>query len=84
MDKLIILIASISFSYYFVEIAGIPKWIKRKLNFDRFQRLKPLDCISCLSVWVAVALFLCPIIISQFIATIFLTGIIANKIECKY
>lgn len=84
MDKLTIIIASICFSYYFIEIAGIPSAIKRRLNYDRFKRLKPLDCLSCLSVWVAVALFLCPIIVSQFIATIFLTGIISNKIECKY
>jgi hypothetical protein len=81
MDKLIIIIASISFSYYFIHIAGIPFWIKRKLNFGRFQRLKPLDCLTCLSVWVAIILFFCPILTSQFLATIFLSGIIANNIK---
>ena len=81
MDKLTIIIASISFSYYFIEIAGIPSLIKRKLNFGRFQRLKPLDCLTCLSVWVAVILFFLPIIAPQFIATIFLSGIIANNIK---
>jgi hypothetical protein len=81
MDKLIIIVASISFSYYFIEIAGIPNAIKRKLNYGRFQRLKPLDCLTCLSVWVAVFLFFCPILTSQFLATIFLSGIIANTIK---
>jgi hypothetical protein len=81
MDKIVIIIASVSFAYYFIKIAGIPHWIKRKLNFHRFQRLKPLDCLTCLSVWVAVALFFCPIIAPQFIATIFLSGIIANNIK---
>jgi len=81
MDKLIIIIASISFSYYFIHIAGIPFWIKRKLNYGRFQRLKPLDCLTCLSVWVATILFFCPILSSQFLATIFLSGIIANNIK---
>jgi hypothetical protein len=81
MDKLTIIVASISFAYYFIEIAGVPFWIKRKLNFHRFQRLKPLDCLTCLSVWVAVFLFFCPILTSQFIATIFLSGIIANNIK---
>ena len=81
MDKLIIIIASISFSYYFIHIAGIPFWIKRKLNYGRFQRLKPLDCLTCLSVWVASILFFMPIIAPEFIATIFLSGIIANKIK---
>jgi hypothetical protein len=81
MDKLIIIVASISFSYYFIHIAGIPFWIKRKLNYGRFQRLKPLDCLTCLSVWVAAILFFCPILSSQFLATIFLSGIIANNIK---
>lgn len=81
MDKLVIIVASISFAYYFIEIAGIPHMIKRKLNYGRFQRLKPLDCLTCLSVWVAVFLFFCPILTSQFIATIFLSGIIANNIK---
>jgi len=81
MDKLIIIVASISFSFYFIEIAGIPQAIKRKLNYGRFQRLKPLDCLTCLSVWVAVFLFFCPILTSQFLATIFISGIIANYIK---
>ena len=81
MDKLIIIIASISFAYYFIEIAGIPHAIKRKLNYGRFQRLKPLDCLTCLSVWVAVILFFLPAIAPEFIATIFLSGIIANNIK---
>lgn len=81
MDNLTIIVASISFAYYFIEIAGIPHWIKRKLNYGRFQRLKPLDCLTCLSVWVSVALFFMPIIAVQFIATIFLSGIIANSIK---
>ena len=81
MDKLLIIVASISFSYYFIEIAGIPSFIKRKLNFGRFQRLKPLDCLTCLSVWVAVILFFMPAIAPEFIATIFLSGIIANNIK---
>jgi hypothetical protein len=81
MDKITIIVASISFAYYFIEIAGIPHAIKRKLNYGRFQRLKPFDCLTCLSVWVAVFLFFCPILTSQFIATIFLSGIIANNIK---
>jgi hypothetical protein len=32
-------------------------------------------------VWVAVILFFCPLLTSQFIATIFLSGIIANNIK---
>lgn len=81
MDKLIIIVASISFSYYFINIAGIPFWIKRKLNYTRWQRLKPLDCLTCLSVWIAVILFFMPAIAPEFIATIFLSGIIANNIK---
>ena len=38
MDKLTIIVASISFAYYFIEIAGVPLWIKRKLNFGRQVR----------------------------------------------
>ena len=81
MDKLIIIVASISFSYYFINITGIPSAIKFRLNFTRFQRLRPFDCLTCLSVWVAVILFFMPTIASEFIATIFLSGIIANNIK---
>ena len=81
MDKFLIIVASISFSYYFINIAGIPSFIKRKLNFGRFQRLKPFDCLTCLSVWVSVILFFMPAIAPEFIATIFLSGIIANNIK---
>jgi hypothetical protein len=78
--KLMQLIASVLFSWYFIHVALIPNWIKAKLKFPPGKRLKPLDCHVCLSVWVAAALYFLPYEISQFITIAFGAGITSNLI----
>ena len=78
---LLIALASFTFAYYFVQIAGIPAWIKKKLNYPFGKRLKPLDCVTCLSVWIAVILFFTPVLIVKFIAVIFTAGFVGYKIK---
>lgn len=68
------------FSYYFVEIAGIPHAIKRILKLKFHQRIKPIDCVTCLSVWSAVVLYFLNIEVSVFLLIIFGAGIIGSKI----
>jgi hypothetical protein len=77
----LIVLASFVFSYYFVNIAGIPAWIKKKLKFPWGKRLKPIDCVTCLSVWMAVVFFFCPVIVVKFIAIIFTAGYVGYKIN---
>jgi hypothetical protein len=76
---MLILIAAVFFSFYFIEIAAIPNWIKAKLKFPKGKRLKPLDCFICLSVWVAAALYFFPEV-AHFVAVIFGAGITSNVI----
>jgi len=78
---MITILAAFFFSYYFVNIAGIPNAIKRGFNFEPGKRLKPLDCITCLSVWVAIILWFMPFALVKFICVIFGAGFIGNKIK---
>lgn len=73
------IIAAVVFSYYFVNIAYIPNWIKSKLKYPAGKRLKPLDCPVCLSVYIAGILYFFPSV-SEFIAVAFGAGIISNII----
>ena len=73
------IIASVVFSYYFVNIAMISNWIKTKLKYPAGKRLKPLDCTVCLSVYIAAILYFFPTI-SEFIAIAFGAGITSNLI----
>ena len=74
-------LAAFLFSYYFVNVAMIPNAIKKGFNMQRGARLKPLDCVTCLSVWVAAILYICPDVTSQILATLFGAGFLGNKIK---
>jgi hypothetical protein len=75
---MLIISASLLFSFYFIHIAKIPAAIKTKLKFKAYHRLKPFDCFSCLSVWVAVIFYFLPNFVNLFILNIFGAGCIAN------
>lgn len=78
---MIISLAAFLFAYYFVNIAGIPNAIKKGFQMQRGARLKPFDCVTCLSVWSAVALYFLPEEWSIFLAIIFGAGFIGQKIK---
>ena len=71
-----IIIGAFCFSYYFVNIANIPNWIKSKMNVPMHHRIKPIDCASCLSVYVAAILLFIPYSYSHFIFVTFTAGTI--------
>lgn len=73
------ILAAFLSAYYFVNVAGFPMVIKRILK--RPGRLKPFDCVTCLSVWVAAGLYFAPQEISNFLFIIFSTGFIATRIK---
>lgn len=73
---MITILGAFLFSYYFVNIAGFPSAIKKYFKMPFGARIKPLDCVTCLSVWSAVALYFMPNYVSEFIAVIFGAGFI--------
>ena len=75
------ILSAIFFAYYFINIAGIPNKIKQILKFKPGQRLKPFDCIYCLSAWSGLALFFLPDAISEATLIMFVSGYIASKLK---
>ena len=73
--------AAFFFAYYFVNIAGIPSAIKKGFDLKPHNRIKPFDCVTCLSFWTAFALYFLPIEISNFILITFAAGFIGYKIK---
>jgi len=74
----VIAIAAFCLSYYLVNVVMWHIPLKRAL---KRQRVKPFDCVQCLSVWVAIILYFLPLDISVFLAITFGSGFIATKIK---
>lgn len=69
-----IILASVAFTFYFIEMARIPDKIK-------LLKRKPFNCVMCLSVWTAIALFFLPAIVTNLIVVAFGTGVLAPFIR---
>jgi len=78
---MITLLAGFLFSYYFVNIAGVPSAVKKGFKMMPHQRIKPFDCVTCLSFWSAVVLYLLPTELSYFLAVVFGAGFLGAKIK---
>lgn len=76
-----ILLAGFFFAYYFVNVARIVYVIKKVWRIPFEKRIKPFDCVTCLSVWTSVVLYFVPIEVSQFILVIFGAGFLGQKIK---
>jgi hypothetical protein len=75
------LLAGFFFAYYFVNVARIIYIIKKVWRIPFEKRIKPFDCVTCLSVWTSVVLYFLPIEYSQFILVIFGAGFLGQKIK---
>jgi hypothetical protein len=64
-----IVIASLLFVFYFIEMARLPE--KLKINF------KPFNCNMCLSVYVAIALYFVPVMVLNCVLVAFVAGVSA-------
>ena len=73
------ILGAILFSYYFIAIAGIPSKTKQILKLKAGARLKPFDCMTCLSAWSALALYFLPAIASEICVVMFGAGYIGSK-----
>ena len=75
------ILAAFFFSYYFVEVAKIIYFIKKVWQIPFEKRMKPFDCVTCLSVWMAVVFYFLPHDLVQFICIIFAAGFLGQKIK---
>jgi ABC-type thiamin/hydroxymethylpyrimidine transport system permease subunit len=64
-----IIVASVSFALFFVEIHRF--YYKWKLNF------KPFNCASCLASWLALGLYFLPEYVTEIVLVMFGSGVIA-------
>jgi hypothetical protein len=76
-----IALAAFFFAYYFVNVAKIVYVIKKVWQIPFEKRMKPFDCVTCLSVWMAVLFYFLPFELVQFICIIFGAGFIGQKIK---
>jgi hypothetical protein len=74
-----VILAAFLTAYYFVNVAMFHVPLKRALK--RPGRLKPFDCVTCLSVWFAVILYFLNIEVSYFLTIIFGAGFIGTQIK---
>ncbi len=81
MELIIKLCSAFFFAYYFVEIALIPSAIKKGFKMMPGTRIKPFDCVTCLSAWVGCGLYFLPIEISQFFLVMFGAGYLGAKLK---
>lgn len=75
------ILAGFLFAYYFVNVARIPYAIKKGFGLMPHNRIKPFDCVTCLSVWASVVFYFLPIQVVEFICIVFASGFIAVKIK---
>lgn len=78
---IITLLAGFFFAYYFVNVAKIVYLIKKIWDIPYHERIKPFDCVTCLSVWTSAVLYFLPVQFSQFILVIFAAGFLGQKIK---
>ena len=78
---MITVLAAFFLAYYFVNVAKITYVIKKIWAIPFERRMKPFDCVTCLSVWLAIVLFFLPQEVSIFIAVIFGAGFLGQKIK---
>ena len=77
----IIPIAAFTFAYYFINVFNGHIILKRIFKIPLVKRLRPFDCIQCLTVWSALLFTLLPIHTVETIAVIFAAGFISIKVR---
>jgi hypothetical protein len=71
-------IAAFVTAYYLVNVVLWHVPLQRAL---KQKRVKPFDCVNCLSVWFAIFLYLLPLDVSYFLSLTFGAGFISTKIK---
>jgi hypothetical protein len=81
MSIVITILAAYFLAYYTVNVVQLDMAFKRALKYQPGRRMKPLDCVPCLSVWLAVILYILPISVAAFILAAFGAGWMGVKIK---
>jgi hypothetical protein len=81
MNYIISIIAAVLFAFTFVEVLGVHKVIKRFYNFAPGRRLKPLDCVTCMSFWSCIVLLILPDQCSTVVAALLGAAYLGGKIK---
>jgi mannose/fructose/N-acetylgalactosamine-specific phosphotransferase system component IIC len=81
LTEIVIALAAFFTAYYFVNVLQFTMAIKRVWKLPPEKRLKPFDCVQCLSVWLAIALYFLPIQISSVLLVSFGAGFISTKVK---
>lgn len=79
LELLMRIAAPFCLAYYFVNVAGFHMNLKRALKVQ--GRLKPFDCVNCLTVWFALALYLLPVEVTYAVALLFIPGFVSTRIK---
>lgn len=74
-------IAAFCTAYYTVNVVGLHMAIKRAFKINPAQRIKPLDCVNCLSVWMALVFYFAPHGVTECFSLCFGAGFISTKIK---
>lgn len=77
----ITIIAAFFTAYYFVNVGMFHIALKRVFKYPYGKRMKPIDCVQCLSVWLAVILYCLPPVYSVALAVFFGAGFLGTKIK---
>ncbi len=80
-EVIIRMLAAFATAYAFVVILQGDLIIKKRLQMKQHERLKPLDCVPCLSFWVAICYAFLPIEIVALLLSCFGAAFIGNKIS---
>lgn len=74
MQTIKIILASIAFAFYFIEMARIPERLP-------ILKRKPFNCIICLPVYIAAILVFLPAYVTNAVLAIFMAGVLAPFIR---
>jgi len=76
---LIKVLAAVSFAYYLVEVYGLGWKIKRILKRD--GRVKPFDCLYCMSGWMGLFYYLLPQAVAEITLAMFGAALLSNYLK---
>ena len=74
-------IAAFVFSYFFVNNFDGATLIKKIFRININKRIRPFDCVQCLTVWSALLFLFLPGELVQCIAVLFGAGFLSIKIK---
>jgi hypothetical protein len=81
------ILTSILIAYILVEIVQLDRVVKKIFRINPDKRVKPFDCITCLSFWVCIGLLFVPssIVKKMFIVTTttFIASLVSSYITEK-